>query len=101
MKTKWFMVIPMLLLALLCGCREEAAYPTGTAPTVNGEAPLIAQADTLEDAQAIADQYGITLVEYDLGVATFYTEEDPQTVIDRGIRNGWPVLELNRKAKSY
>ncbi|MBR5420065.1 MAG: hypothetical protein IK115_02835 [Lachnospiraceae bacterium] len=56
---------------------------------------LIALTDSEEEAQLIADQYGITLVVYAQGVATFHTEEDPQEVIKRGEENDLPKLYLN------
>ena len=56
---------------------------------------LYAVVSNEEDAQAIADQYGIELVEYAQGVATYHTEEDPGTVVRRGRENGWHPLAVN------
>ena len=56
---------------------------------------LMAVVSSEEEAQSIADQYGITLVHYGHGVATFHTEEDLGTLIQRGKDNGWPALKPN------
>ncbi|MBP5608279.1 MAG: hypothetical protein J6X66_08450 [Lachnospiraceae bacterium] len=76
----------------------DQADPVGikpdTAGAVSGEELLCLAADEKE-AQAIADQYGITLVNFNNGVATFTTDEDIQAVIQRGIDNGYPVLDRN------
>ena len=85
-------------LLFLAGC--TSGTPVQTAPSGVyddlAEAPLTAMTETREDAQALAQQYEITLVSYDYGIATFSTDEDPQAVIDRGLRNGWQELSLNR-----
>lgn len=57
--------------------------------------PLIADAGTEEEAQKIAEQYGITLVSYGNGIATYQTDEDPYEVIARGEKNGYPQLSIN------
>ena len=59
------------------------------------EAPLICSAESEEEAKQIAEQYGIRLVDYSYGVASFYTEEDPAEVIRRGLEEGWTELSLN------
>lgn len=85
-------------LFFLAGCSTGA--PAQTAPSGVyddlAEAPLSAMTETREDAEALAQQYEITLVSYDSGIATFSTDEDPRSVIDRGLRNGWQELSLNR-----
>ena len=58
---------------------------------------LFAVVSSEEDAQAIADQYGIELVTFAQGVATYHTEEDPGTVVRRGRENGWPPIAVNQK----
>ncbi len=76
----------------------EQADPVGIKPdaagVVSGEELLCLAADEKE-AQAIADQYGIKLVNFNNGVATFTTDEDVQAVIQRGIDNGYPLLDRN------
>lgn len=91
----------LALMLLLSGCHREEAAKTTDYSGVSAECPLICIAQSREEAETIARQYGITLVEYDLGVASFFTEEDYRTVIDRGVKNGWVELELNRSATSY
>ncbi len=111
-----------LILAVVFGCacgRAQSAKPTAApvvtqapvekpaaAPTPVGNQTtegeeLVALAETEEEAKAIAEQYGIELVSFSYGVATFHTEEDPQDVIARGEKNGWPTLSLNREVNAY
>lgn len=46
-------------------------------------------------AREIADQYGITFVNFNYGVATFTTDKDLQEVIQIGKDNGWTELSIN------
>ena len=108
----------LFLAAVLTGCRkspapeaqtvpagmtsQETSAPPQTAPdTVRADGQLIASAQTREEAQAIAAQYGIVLVDWGYGVAKFYTDEDPGQVIRRGQENGWPELYLNRTVQAF
>lgn len=109
----------LLLLAAgtFAGCRKHTpregaqTVPAGTlgqetsAQTlpcaVDPQGQLMASAQTQEEAQSIADLYGITLVDWGYGVARFYTDEDPQLVIRRGQENGWPELCLNRTVRAF
>lgn len=105
------------LMALLAGCKQNAnpTVPASPKPTeqpivsttipvtevvgteqMYAKAQLLCEVESQEDAQALAELYGITLVEYRDGLACFYTEEDPREVIRRGKENGWPELTLNR-----
>ena len=59
------------------------------------EPQLMALTDTEKAAEEIAGQYGITLVSWQDGLALFFTEEDPETVVRRGVKNGWPELSVN------
>lgn len=67
---------------------------------VKGE-ELLCLVDSKEEAQKIADEYGITLVTCSYGVATFHTDEDPHTVIDRGLKAGYTELSLNTQSYAY
>lgn len=111
-------LILMLLMALLCGCTPAAEPPakepseptrqestTPSTPTMAedvttgqtyAEAQLLGEAETREEAEELAELYGITLVDYKNGLGRFHTEEDPRDVIRRGKENGWPELVLNR-----
>ncbi len=62
---------------------------------------LIASCKDEKEAQDIADIYGIELVEYSLGVGTFHTDEDPVSVMNRGKKNGWPVLSINGRGEAF
>lgn len=59
------------------------------------ENQLLTLADTEEQAQEIAELYGIALFSYEGGVAVYHTEENPLEVIARGQENGYPELSLN------
>ena len=59
------------------------------------ENPLLASVATQEEAEKIAEQYGITLVSYENGIAVYQTQEDPYDVITRGQENGYHELSIN------
>lgn len=63
--------------------------------------PLMAEADSEEEARTIAEQYGITFVSYNNGIAVYQTDEDPFQVIVRGQENDYPQLSLNLKRELY
>ena len=56
---------------------------------------LMAWAETRADAETIASLYGITLVAYSNKIALFNTDQDPDTLIQTGKKNGWPELSKN------
>ncbi len=62
---------------------------------------LFTLAETEEEAKQIAQIYGIELVSFEYGVATFHTEEDPSEVVERGRENGWPPIEINHTMQAY
>lgn len=70
--------------------RETAPRET---PAQSGQ--LTASAQTREEAEQIAELYGIELVDFAAPSALYATQEDPEAVIQRGIDNGWPLLEIN------
>lgn len=115
---KRFLIGMLMLALLLAGCasaeketpvreiqetkpvpteRTEPVQPDDTAPS----GQLKGRAETQAEAEEIAALYGIQLVDYQNGLALFYTEEDPKTVIARGEENGWPQLSLNRVMQLY
>lgn len=116
-------LIPAAALFLLLGCGPEGDAGTvespqgqvadkpvsqGTAEITDSIAPevvrgeeLLCLVDSEEEAKTIADQYGIELVNFSYGVATFHTEDDPQKVIDMGKEKGYPELSLNGIMEMY
>ena len=62
---------------------------------------LTASANSEEEARDIAEKYGIELVSYGLGVAVFHTDEDPSAVIERGKKQGLPVLSKNTRSTTF
>jgi len=109
------LLLCLMAAALLLGCScgggraEKTPAVSGAASASSGApagevekgAELMASAADQGAAQALAEQYGITLVSYSDGVAVFHTDEDPQAVSDRGRAKGWPELSLNRKNKAF
>lgn len=89
------MILPLLLLTLLGCSREEVPLSPRETDTTGGR--LICTAETEEQAQEIAQLYGIELIAFRNGVAVFTTEEDPWKVIRRGMEAGWPELSLDRQ----
>lgn len=93
--------LSLLLAISLWGCKSGQSYPPTLSQSqivpqnISPEEPLMATAESQEEAEAIAKQYGITLVSWGYGIATFHTEENPQEVIQRGLAQGWPELSLN------
>ncbi|MCM1089019.1 MAG: hypothetical protein NC419_12755 [Muribaculaceae bacterium] len=59
------------------------------------EDQLMTTIGTQEEAEYLASQYGIELVSFADGVATYKTDEDPNEVIARGEENGYLPLYLN------
>ena len=109
---RFLIIFLLLLLPLgLWGCKRsgDISRPENIAPwkdsdskgigSVSEEGQLMGFAESQEDAEALAELYGITLVEYQNGLALFHTDEDPKEVIRRGQEKGWQELSLNRVQK--
>ena len=103
-------VIMTFAFGLLTGCQiGTTARPEGSGAVsgsrddsdyVEGK-ELMCLIDTKEEAEAVAKQYGIQLVDFSYGVATFHTDENPNDVIAMGIKLGYPELSLNRVMHTY
>lgn len=89
------MLLPLLLCSLLGCSRKEVPMSPPETETTGGR--LMCTAESMEQAQQIAQQYGIELLKFRHGVAVFSTEEDPRAVIERGLEQGWPELSLDRQ----
>ena len=103
------------VLLLLSGCgggntnssspapaSEAAPTQSQTEETAGAAEPqLMALTDTEKAAEEIAGQYGITLVSWQDGLALFFTEEDPEAVVRRGVKNGWPELSVNYQRELF
>lgn len=124
---KWITTVLLCLLAAAAfgGCRKSVPAqtvpvtpaPVETTPIETGTVPptqpshgetepvtggqLIATVETREEAEELAELYGIELVRYAYKIAEYHTEEDPGVVIRRGIDNGWPRLERNGIMKAF
>lgn len=74
--------------------------PTEFSPAEEEISPqLTALADTLEEAQEIADLYGIELDSYSYGVATYSTDKDIAELLLFGEENNYPTLAPNQKSE--
>jgi len=71
---------------------EEDSLPS---ESDHAEYQLLATLESREEAEAVAELYGITLLKYQDSLAIFCTEENPWEVISRGEAKGWPELSLN------
>ena len=65
------------------------------------EEPLFALAETQEVAEKIASDYGIELVSFSSGVATYYTDKDLSELIRWGKEQGFAPLEINYTSHLY
>ena len=77
---------------------DESFTPAGAASSDNEDPDspqLTALADTLEEAQKIADLYGIELDSYSYGVAVYHTDKDISELIQLGLDNDYPTLAPN------
>jgi len=74
---------------------DEATAQSRASDDTAKSRELMALASSEEEAQEIADLYGIELVHFESGVASYHTDEDPAAVIQRGIDNGWPLIAVN------
>ncbi|MGN0307906.1 MAG: hypothetical protein ACI4DN_06800 [Lachnospiraceae bacterium] len=61
----------------------------------DGEAGLIATPETLEEAEKIAELYGITLISYENKVAVYLTDKDIRELIKMGKEKGYPTIDIN------
>ncbi|MEZ3505609.1 MAG: hypothetical protein K1W10_01355 [Lachnospiraceae bacterium] len=59
------------------------------------EHPLMALTETQEQAQKIAELYGIKMVSFEDGIAVYDTDQDPYDVIAEGEKKGYPILSIN------
>ena len=62
------------------------------------ELELIALAENQEDAEKIAELYGITLSSFANGVAVFTTDKEFQELQELGDINGYPTLTVNNSS---
>ena len=98
---KRLMCLILALAALLSGCGVKQTPPPPDGVSYSQEKPLMAAVESQEEAEELAELYGITLVDFGNGIATFYTEENPYEVIKRGEDNGWKLLEINHIQQAF
>lgn len=62
---------------------------------------LVGLADTREEAEAIAADYGITLLSYNKKVAVFMTDKSYEEITEIGKNKGLTELSINHKVEAY
>lgn len=62
---------------------------------------LVGLADTEEEAEKIAQDYGIELKSYEYGVAVFTTDKSFEEITEIGKTKGLTELSLNTRVKAY
>lgn len=72
-----------------------------TENTDSATSELTALADTREEAEKIAELYGIKLSAYSYGVATYTTDKGLREIMDLGIENDYPTLTPNYESKLH
>ena len=70
----------------------DASSPVSSDNRDSDSPQLTALADTLEEAQEIAELYGIELDSYSYGVAVYHTDKDISELIQLGLDNDYPTL---------
>lgn len=99
MKKQGILLIILLLIFLLSGCKRQEV-PADRSEMGEPGGRLVCSAETEEEAREIAQLYGIEFVEFRHGMALFTTEEKPSAVIERGREQGWPELVIDPVAKA-
>lgn len=109
--TLWVLCLVLLVGLCACGAKapapSEETFPLDSPHTETLETSpelyenLLAWVESEEEAQEIADAYGITLCSYALNIATFHTDEDPREVVRRGKAQGLPELSVNGTMKPF
>ena len=76
------------------GCAKPAPAVTVPVDAVPGK-ELYCLAESASEAEEIAASYGITLVVFGNGVATFTTDKDLHEVIEYGKKNNLTPISIN------
>ncbi len=119
---KWLILLITIALIFIAGCGASESIPTENTEQeesemfngnfniqepsefLNGgasdfdyskEEPLFALVKTQDAAEKIASDYGIELVVFSSGVATYYTDKDLSELIRWGKEQGFAPLEIN------
>ncbi len=79
----------------------ESMTDSGSAGSVVKGMELMCLAESKQEAEDIAKSYGIELVHFSSGVASFHTDGDPADVIKRGKEQGLKELSINRYNKAF
>lgn len=99
-------LVGMSLLLSACGTGGDDVYVEAFPAMVSYDdvvkgSELMCLAEDRDEAEKTAEQYGIELVDFSYGVATFHTDEDLNTVIRKGKKNGWKELSINHYSKAF
>lgn len=64
---------------------------TSLQPKVAEGKEIIALVDSLDKANQIANELNITLIRFELGVATYHTTKDPVAIVKDGKNRGYEI----------
>lgn len=88
-------ILSLLLALLLTGCTGERQRVQPIKGSYSAQEPLLALVKSREEAEKLAEVYGIELVSCADGVASFFTEQEPAELIRLGKERGLPELNIN------
>lgn len=80
---------------------EDVSLADSTENDTSATTELIAMTDTREEAEEIAELYGIELSSYSYGVATYTTDKNALELMALGEENGYPALTPNYENELY
>ena len=62
-----------------------------------GSSTVIAIAETRNEAEEIAELYGIELIEYSYKTAVYITQKEAEELVRWGKEQGYPAIAINQK----
>ena len=100
MKKRAFAVLLCITALFGFGCGKAPESDKQDFGEMEMNTELICLAESREEAERIAELYGIELIDYAYGTATFRAD-NPEKTIAEGIENGWPPLEPNEEINAF
>lgn len=72
-----------------------------TEPIEQRDLELLCAADTEEEAEKLAEDYGIELISFDSKIAVFQTDKAYEEIVEIGKEKGLPELSRNNIMRAY
>lgn len=96
-------VLAALVLLLVCsrGKREQVVVEPVISDDIDTRTPLFAFADTMEEAEKIAELYDIEFIGFSDGVATYHTDKNLSEIVEKSNEDNNPKLYLNYKRNMH